>query len=137
MCPAEDPIVSPDLKKAPVVLVAEDEMMIRMHVAQHLRDCGFQVVEAMSGAEAQALILSGLEVDLVFSDIQMPDVDGIQLALWLRDQGVEAPIVLTSGMPDAFEAAKQACANVSVFVPKPYDHQNLVQHFRAILGARA
>lgn len=136
MCPAEDPIVTPEHKRAPVVLVAEDELLIRLNVAQHLRDCGFEVVEAVSGAEAQELILSGLEVDLVFSDIQMPDVDGIKLAQWLRDQGVEAPIVLTSGMPDALEAAKQACANVSVFVPKPYDHQSLVQHIRAILSAR-
>jgi CheY-like chemotaxis protein len=137
MCPAEDPIASPAQNRAPVVLVAEDEVMIRMAIAEHLRECGFQVAEAASGAEAKALILAGLEVDLVFSDIQMPDVDGVALALWLSEQGVDAPIVLTSGLVESLEAAQAACANVSVFVPKPYDEKNIVWHFRALLSKRA
>jgi CheY-like chemotaxis protein len=137
MCPAEDPMASPAQKQAPVVLVAEDEVMIRLAVAEHLRECGFQVVEAANGAEAQALILAGLEVDLVFSDIQMPDVDGVALAQWLSEHGVDAPIVLTSGMPDALKAAQSACVNVSVFVPKPYAEHSLAQHFRALLSKRA
>jgi CheY-like chemotaxis protein len=136
MCPAEDPMASPEQKRAPLVLVAEDEMIIRMATAEHLRECGFQVVEAASGAEVQALILAGLDVDLVFSDIQMPDVDGIALAKWLSEQGVDAPIVLTSGLAESLEAAQSACSNVSVFVPKPYAEQSLVRHFRALLSKR-
>lgn len=130
-------MASPEPKRAPVVLVAEDEIIIRLAVADHLRECGFQVVEAANGAEAKALILAGLEVDLVFSDIQMPDVDGVALALWLSEHGVGAPIVLTSGMPEALKAAQSACKNVNVFVPKPYAEQHLVQHFRALLSKRA
>ncbi len=136
MSPAEDPSASPAQNPAPVVLVVEDEMMIRMAITAHLRECGFQVVEATNGAEAQALILAGLEVDLVFSDIQMPDVDGVALARWLAEQGVDAPIVLTSGLAQSLEAAQTACTNVNVFVLKPYAEQNLVQHFRALLSKR-
>lgn len=137
MCPAEDPMASPAQKRAPVVLVAEDEVIIRLAVADHLRGCGFQVAEAANGAEAKALILAGLEVDLVFSDVQMPDGDGVALAQWLSEHGVDAPVVLTSGMPDALTAAQEACANVSVFIPKPYAEHDLVQHFRALLSKRA
>jgi CheY-like chemotaxis protein len=137
MCPAEDPMASPAQKRAPVVLVAEDEMIIRLAVAEHLRECGFQVVEAANGAEAQALILAGLEVDLVFSDIEMPDVDGVTLVLWLAEHGVDAPIILTSGLTEALESAQATCANVSVFVPKPYLERNLAQHVRALLSQRA
>ena len=129
-------MASPAQERAPVVLVAEDEVLIRMAVAEHLRSCGFHVVEAASGAEAQALILAGLEVDLVFSDIQMPEMDGIALALWLAEHGVNAPIVLTSALRASLDAAQAACTHVSVFIAKPYAEQNLVRHFRALLSAR-
>jgi CheY-like chemotaxis protein len=129
-------MVAPARKRAPVVLVAEDEILIRMAAVEHLRSCGFDVVEAASGAEAQALILAGLEVDLIFSDIQMPEMDGVALALWISDHGVTAPIVLTSALWDSLDAAQAACTHVSVFIAKPYAEQNLVRHFRALLGGR-
>lgn len=137
MSPAEDPMETLQPAAAPVVLVVEDEMMIRFGVTTYLRDCGFKVVEATSGEEAQALILAGLEVDLIFSDINMPGMDGIALARWLAENNVTAPLVLTSGLQASIEAAQAACENVSVFVSKPYAETKLVEQFRAILAARA
>lgn len=84
MSPAENPAAEGVPAMGPTVLIVEDEVFPRLAMADYLRECGFHVVEAASGVEAQQLVLAGLKVDLVFSDITMPGgVDGIDLALWL------------------------------------------------------
>jgi CheY-like chemotaxis protein len=68
------------------VLVVEDDVLIRMPIAQYLRDCGYKVIEAANGDEAMA-VLSHKEtvVDVVFTDIEMPGaLDGFGLAKWTR-----------------------------------------------------
>lgn len=137
MCPAEDPASATGSAASPIVLVVEDEVILRIAIAEHLRECGFKVVEAGDGGEAQTLILAGLQPDLVFSDVSMPGIDGLALANWLADNGVDAPIVMTSGVHSSLDAAKAACANVSLFVSKPYEHDRLVNHFRVLLSGRA
>ena len=71
MSPAED--VIPDMAdRAPIILVVEDEVMVRLAAAEHLRENGFTVIEAVSADEARSVLQSGIDVSLVFSDIQMP-----------------------------------------------------------------
>jgi DNA-binding NtrC family response regulator len=138
MCPAEDLMPEQHAEHEPVVLVVEDEVLIRLAVADHLRSCGFKVVEAGNGAEAQELILAGLHVDLVFSDVTMPGpMDGAALARWLHAQMPDLPVILTSGVPSSLTAAKAACANIRTLAHKPYDYGDIVSEIRAILAARA
>lgn len=135
MCPAEEPVANDELGEPPLVMVVEDEVLIRIATADALRDCGFVVVEAASGEEAQALILSGLRPNLIFSDINMPgSLDGVGLVQWVREWGLDTPIVLTSGQNDALEAARGACASVEHFMAKPYEHKDVVARFRALLA---
>ncbi len=122
----------------PVVLVVEDEVLIRIAAADHLRHCGFKVAEASSAAEAQELILAGLAVDLVFSDITMPgQMDGVALAHWLHEHLPGVPVVLTSGVTSSLDAAKQACLNVHSYEPKPYGYDGIVSTIRAALTKHA
>lgn len=131
MRPAEDPIVELDQRRT--ILVVEDEVLPRLAIAEHLRACGFHVVEAATGLEAQQLLLAGLQVDVVFSDITMPGgVDGIALADWIAANNVSAQIVLTSGLPSALAAAQLTCAHVNAFVSKPYDFDRVTDRLRAL-----
>ena len=137
MSPAEDLMPEQHSDAEPVVLVVEDEVLIRMAAADHLRHCGFKVAEAGSAAEAQDLILSGLKVDLVFSDITMPGaLDGVGLTQWLAVHAPDVPVILTSGVTSSLDAAKRACANVRALMSKPYDYDVVVTHIRAALIAR-
>lgn len=137
MSPAEDPMSEQHVDAEPLVLVVEDEVLIRMAAADHLRSCGFRVAEAGTAAEAQELILSGLKVDLVFSDINMPgQMDGVALAQWLHQHAPDVPVILTSGVTSSLEAAKRACANVRELTPKPYGYDLLSIQIRAVLSAR-
>lgn len=138
MCPAEEAIPDSDCGVTATVLVVEDEVLIRLALAEHLRSCGFIVIEAANGEEAQALILAGAYPDLIISDINMPGaVDGVALALWLRDQNVNAVVMLTSGMESSLSAAQTACTHVQDFVPKPYSFEVLTERARLLLANRA
>ena len=66
------------------ILVVEDDVLVRIPIAQYLRDCGYKVIEAVSADEAMTVLLHReIVVDVVFSDIEMPgSVDGFGLAKW-------------------------------------------------------
>ena len=121
---------------APTILVVEDEPMIRLDVAEGLREFGFHVYEASDGVEALQ-ILGQTSVNLVFSDVQMPGkLDGFDVARHVRSSLPQVPIVLTSGFvrPDA---APPDLADLAPLVAKPYNLGQLVERFRAALGANA
>ena len=107
-----------DLPKT--VLVVEDEVLIRWVIADHLRDCGYRVIEAGSGDEAiEVLRRTALTIDVVFSDVGMPgSTDGFALFRWVRQQHPMMKIVLTSGMAKAADAAEALCEEAHL-VAKP------------------
>jgi CheY-like chemotaxis protein len=134
MSPAENPIAEGQPAMGPTVLIVEDEVLSRLAMGEYLRECGFNVIEAANGAEAQQLVLAGLKVDLVFSDITMPGgVDGIDLALWLMVNCESTKVILTSGLPDSLAKAASACNQVLAFVPKPYVHADVAKRIRELL----
>lgn len=136
MSPAESPSAEGQPAMGPKVLIVEDEVLCRLALGEYLRECGFHVIEAASGVEAQQLVLAGLKVDLVFSDITMPGgVDGIDLALWLMVNCESTKVILTSGLPDALMKAQSACNQVLAFVPKPYDYIVVAGKIRELLEA--
>jgi len=136
MCPAEDRDVETQAEPGSTILLVEDEALLRMSTAEHLREAGFLVVEAANGAEARAVIEAGVTVDLVFSDINMPLVDGVALAKWLSAQEHVPSIVLTSGVPMVLAQARAACPGVQAFLPKPYPYGEMEEKIRAALAKR-
>jgi CheY-like chemotaxis protein len=75
-----------------IVLVVEDEVLVRMVISDYLRNCGYRVIEATSADEAMMILRNAeIDVDVVFSDVEMPaSMDGFQYR-----HGC-APIVLVS-----------------------------------------
>jgi CheY-like chemotaxis protein len=69
------------------ILVVEDDILVRMPIAQYLRDCGYKVIEASNSDEAmEVLVHKETVVHIVFSDIEMPGaVDGFGLSKWVRE----------------------------------------------------
>ncbi|MEG3178638.1 response regulator [Sphingomonas sp. RB3P16] len=101
-----------------ILLVVEDEMFIRMLVADVLRDAGYEVIEAINGDEALDILRAGVLVDLVLSDVRMPgSTDGLALLAFVRQNLVELPVILTSGhLPPEIALAEGAVS----FLAKPY-----------------
>jgi two-component system, response regulator PdtaR len=111
-----------------VVLVVEDEFLIRIDISEALRAAGYKVVECSSADEALVLLCSGVLVDLVFTDIRMPgEMDGLDFAKWVQTERSNIPVIVTS--------AEQPRHDVNApFIPKPYSHQNVIQRIRSSLG---
>ncbi|QDO95969.1 response regulator [Ferrovibrio terrae] len=119
-----------------VVLVVEDEVLIRMVVAEYLRDCGYVVVEAGSAHEALALFKADVEVDVVFSDIQMPGpMDGFGLAQWVRQNKPGVEVILTSGAASAADRAADLCEE-GPLLQKPYESDEVDRRIKQLLAAR-
>ena len=117
---------------SPVILVVEDEPLIRLTISEYLRDRGFEVIEAASGDEAQFLFIHDTRIDIVFTDVQMPGVlDGLALARWLGEVHPTVMILVASGIADLRALACQVCERASVF-EKPYDHQAIVDRIRVL-----
>jgi DNA-binding NtrC family response regulator len=119
------------------VLVVEDDILVRMPIAQYLRDCGYKVIEASNADEAiQVLLHQETLVDVVFSDIDMPGaVDGFGLAKWIRGHRPGLEVLLAGTVPRAVESAKDLCEQGPV--PKPYEAQVVHNHIRRLLAARS
>ena len=123
-------------ERVPAILVAEDEVLIRFVIADYLRECGFQVIEASSGDEAVSILESTVSVDLVFTDVQMPGSrDGFELAQWVRANRPGVPVLLTSGDAKKAATAKQLCENEPFFA-KPYEVAQVVAQIRQHLEMR-
>jgi len=118
------------------VLVVEDEILVRMPIAQYLRDCGYKVVEAANADEAMTVLLHReMAVDLVFSDIEMPgSVDGFGLAKWIRENRPGLDVLLAGTVSRAVDGAEELCEEGPI--PKPYEAQTVHNHIRRLLAAR-
>ena len=120
-----------------MVLVVEDEVLVRMVIADYLRDCGYAVIEAGSAKEAVALFEADVEVDVVFSDVQMPgEMDGFGLAHWVHRHRPDTEVILTSGAVKAADAAADLCDD-GPLLQKPYDSDDVARRIRQLMAARA
>jgi len=92
------------------VLVVEDEILVRMMVAEELRRHGFNTIEAQNAQEAITLLLqSRIHVDLVFTDVQLPgSIDGLRLARLVREMRPNLKIICVrpSGLRKQFDNLK-------------------------------
>ncbi len=120
------------------VLVAEDEVLLRMMMADHLRSSGFVVLECASGEEARKVMEASTRVDVVISDVHMKTpTEGLELAAWLGEHAPSIPVILASGSPTiAATQAWKALPNVTDFVPKPYAVERIEMLARARAAAR-
>jgi CheY-like chemotaxis protein len=119
------------------VLVVEDEVLLRLIVAEYLRDCGYKVIEAADADEALVVLEQpDLRIDVLFSDIEMPgSMDGFALAQWTRANRPGLEVILTGTVPRAVNAAADLCDEGPM--PKPYEPQSVHDRIRRLLARRA
>jgi DNA-binding NtrC family response regulator len=122
---------APDARE--VVLIVEDDFLIRWPAAEYLRDSGYRVVEAGTAGEAMVVFSSGTHVDVVFSDINLaPQLTGYAFARWLGDNHPHIPVLLTSG-----DATASPRAPIGIpFIPKPYALAEVDERIKELLARR-
>lgn len=111
-----------------VVLIVEDEPLLRMDAVDFIEEAGFEAVEAANADEAIAVLTSRADVDIMFIDIEMPgSMDGIKLARAVRSMWPPIAIVVASGR--VVPAAGQLPGGVP-YLKKPYLPAEVIGTFR-------
>ena len=115
-----------------VVLVVEDEPLIRMLAVEAFLDAGFFVLEADCAAQALTISASNVAIEVLFTDVNMPgDMNGIDLAEHLKRLHPELHLIITSALP-VLRAVDQLPA---LFVAKPYHADEVCSAASRLLAA--
>ena len=114
-----------------VILIVEDEMIVRLSTTDILQDAGYLVLEARDGVEAIAVIELRDDVAALFTDVTMPNMNGVALARVVRERWPHIGIVVTSGaLPPN---VKLELPDGARFLAKPYKPKQLLQEIQAVL----
>jgi two-component system, cell cycle sensor histidine kinase and response regulator CckA len=125
---------SAELWGSGIVLLVEDEDMVRAVAERALTRHGYQVVTATNGEEGLAVLQSRDDIDMLVSDVVMPVMDGPALGQHAREMKPDLPILFMSGYAEEQLRKSIALENVN-FLPKPFSVQQLAEAVRAALKA--
>jgi CheY-like chemotaxis protein len=115
-----------------VVLVVEDEMLLRMRAVDMVEDAGYTSVEAVDADEAVAILESRSDIALLFTDIQMPgSMDGLKLAHAVHERWPPIKIILVSGQ---LQRANIDIPADSRFFGKPLEAKEMIAEMRNMIG---
>ena len=117
---------------SPVILIVEDEFLLRMDSAELIENAGFEVIQAGNADEAIEILKARSGIHVVFTDIQMPgSMDGLKLARFVRNRWPPIKIVATSAL---LRVEDDDLPAGSVFLPKPYRGTEVVATLRQLTG---
>jgi CheY-like chemotaxis protein len=120
------------MEEKAVILVVEDEAIIRMEAVQMLENAGFAVVEACNAHDAIEILENRTDVRLVFTDIHMPGTwDGMRLARMVRGRWPPIHLIVTSGLTFPINDDLPAGGR---FIRKPYDPAHVIATVRELLS---
>jgi CheY-like chemotaxis protein len=118
----------------PVVLIVEDEVLIRLSAVGMLEDAGFGMIEAVNSDQALELLETDCDIQLLFTDVNIPGaIDGWALARQVHDRWPHIGIMVASGraipQPDEMPAGCR-------YHQKPYSPDAVVKHARELTSAQ-
>ncbi|MDE6348709.1 MAG: sigma-54 dependent transcriptional regulator [Bacteroides sp.] len=108
------------------ILIVEDDITYGMMLKTWLCKKGFQVASASSIARAQKLIETG-SVELILSDLRLPDKDGIDLLKWLDERGLRIPLIIMTGYADIQSAVQAMKLGACDYIAKPVNPDELLK----------
>src|SRR6266436_8242263 len=118
--------------RGPVVLIVEDEFLLRMDAVDMIAAAGFEAVEAANADEAIKILEARRDITVVFTDIQMPgSMDGLKLARAVRGRWPPIKIVATSGR---VAIAETDLPEGGRFLPKPYNPMQVTGVLRELIS---
>jgi len=122
--------------RRPLILVADDDMMIRLLMRESLEQSGFEVMEAEDGAKAIQRFTETLP-EIVLMDVEMPKMDGFSACAALRrlPHGQDTPVILVTGHDDPETVNRAFDVGATDFLSKPINWANLGRRVHYILLA--
>jgi DNA-binding NtrC family response regulator len=120
-------------RSASTILLLDNDVLVRMPLAEYLRDCGYRVFESGDVAEAQTLLNARVRVDVVFARVKSgSNQNGFMLASWVRQHHPTVKVLLSSGIAKATEQAGDLCSR-GPHSPVPYEHGQVLRRIQNLL----
>jgi len=131
------PQAARDVTGQDTILLVEDEEAVRSFAARALRMRGYQVLEAGGGEEALEIVRdAGATIDLVITDVVMPNMDGPTMVRNIKATHPELPVIFMSGYAEeAFRKNDQSSEDIH-FLPKPFGLKQLAAKVKEVLSAQ-
>jgi DNA-binding response OmpR family regulator len=118
-----------------VLLLLEPDILIRMMIAQYLRECGYTVIEGVSASDFRTLIGSGRQIHVVLADVVLAgDTNGFELARRIRQTHPRTDAILTSGVETTALQTHEPCHEGPI--RKPYHPKDVEARIRKLLERR-
>jgi CheY-like chemotaxis protein len=115
-----------------VVLVVEDETLVRLNAIDIVNEAGFEAISASDADEAIRILESRNDIRAVFTDVQMPgSMDGLRLAAVVRNRWPPVALIITSGQKNIL---KSELPRGSRFLPKPYQPVHIETVLRQLIS---
>ena len=121
---------------APKILIVDDDPSILEVLDARLTASNFKVLKARNAAGAEKILKEQQGIDLLVSDIKMPDKSGMELYSGIRKTLPDLPVIFLTAygtIPDAVEAIKQGAAD---YISKPFDGRELIRKINAVMALR-
>ena len=121
------------------ILYVEDELTVRSLTAHVLRRLGYTVLEAADGGQARAVIegMSEPDIDLLFTDVVLPDYNGRELSDWVHANVGSLPVLFCSGYIDDNLLKQHGLGEEAAFLQKPFTPSDLAWKVRQVMDGIA
>lgn len=116
-----------------IILLADDEIMLRDLLAELLESYGYSVIKVATGAEAIKILTEEIKVDLAIIDYNMPEMNGLDCAKRIRELKFKFPIILSSGsliINDNFDYTKYGANGM---IAKPYEFEVMLETIKKLI----
>ncbi len=115
-------------------IVAEDDLSTRRLIASIVESCGFAAIECSNGVRAWDILQDNPSIDMMISDVSMPEMDGHELIRLVRqsEQFTTLPLIIVSGVIGPHEIAALIDSGASRFLAKPVQREHLQDYIRSL-----
>lgn len=128
------PTTPPELRGSETLLLIDDNEELRRVVKRMLRRSGYEVIEASNGAAGLAILDRGTHVDIVVSDVMMPEMSGRAVVDAIRQRHRDVKVLLMSGYNYDTALHGMARSGDVAFIEKPFTAEKMLQKLREVLG---
>jgi len=116
-----------------IILLADDEIMLRDLLAELLESSGFNVIKVTSGAEVLKVLTEEMKVDLLIIDYNMPGMNGLDCVEQIRKLNYKIPIILSTGSLSVESSSDVKKVGVTSLVTKPYEFDTMLSTIRNLI----
>ncbi|MFO7448035.1 MAG: response regulator [Ignavibacteriaceae bacterium] len=116
-----------------IILLADDEVMLRDLLAELLESTGYNVIKVLTGVEALKVLTEEIKVDLVILDYNMPEMNGLECITKIRELKFSMPIILSSGSLSLEENLDLNKIGISSMLTKPYEFDTMLSTIQKLI----